>query len=352
MNNTLVIVTPGFPADENDSTCLPPVQQFVQHFKAKHPRLKIIILAVAYPFVNKSYQWHGCTVMPLLGNRYRKVLRPLLWQKIRSRLNSTRRSNRVIGLLSFWCGEWAMLGTKFGEKHRIPHYCWLQGQDSRAGNKYARYFLQKPNELIALSDASATEFFSNYGVRPAHTIPFGAKPIQPSHPTRHIDIIGVGSLIPLKQYHIFIQVVHQLTKTMPHIKAVLCGKGTAMNELRQLVKTLHLEQNIQFIGEKPHNEVFEWMQQSKILLHPSSFEGFSTVCTEALQCGCHVISFCRAMDREIEQWYIVNDEAAMVRQAISLLQNPAVVYTSVIPYTMDESANVIETLLHYNETST
>jgi glycosyltransferase involved in cell wall biosynthesis len=350
MDKTLVILTPGFPAGENDSTCLPPVQQFIKHLKEKFPQLTIIVLAIAYPFTNKSYTWHGCTVIPLRGNRYRKLLRPLLWQKIRNRLNNTRRSSNITGMLSFWCGEWAMLGTRFGEKYKIPHYCWLQGQDSRPGNKYARYFQNKQDELIALSDSLAKEFFKNYQTAPAQVIPFGTIPIKLSHTERHIDIIGVGSLIPLKQYHIFIQVIHQLKKIIPGIKAMLCGKGTEMNELQQMVKILKLEDNIEFTGEKQHHEVFELMQQSRILLHPSSFEGFSTVCAEALQCGCHVISFCRAMNRDIEQWHIVTGEAAMYQQALALLQNPATIYKTVTPFTMDESVGAITALLNYTET--
>ncbi len=352
MDNTLVILTPGFPASESDSTCLPPIQQFIRHFKEANPSLRIIIIAIAYPFTTSSYSWHGCTVYPLRGNRYRKILRPLLWQKIRNRLNAARQQHHVIGLLSFWCGEWAMIGTKFGEKFRIPHYCWLQGQDSRPGNKYARYFQHKPGELLALSDALAREFFTNYQTAPARVIPFGTVPIKLSPHKRHIDIIGVGWLIPLKQYHIFIQVIERLKKTLPAVKVVLCGKGPEMQELQQMVNTLQLEENIHFTGEMQHPQVLELMQQSRILLHPSSFEGFSTVCTEALQCGCHVISFCRAMDADIEQWHIVNDEAAMYQQAISLLGNTDEVYQSTVPYTMDESTAAINELLHYNETST
>jgi glycosyltransferase involved in cell wall biosynthesis len=352
MDKILVILTPGFPANENDSTCLPPVQQFTRHLKQRNPALQIIILAIAYPFTNKSYTWHGCTVIPLRGNRYRKILRPLLWQKIYNRLNSTRRSSNIIGLLSFWCGEWAMLATKFGEKYSIPHYCWLQGQDCRAGNKYARYFQHKQQELIALSDSLAAEFFKNYQAAPAQVIPFGTLPVKLSNTERHIDIIGVGSLIPLKQYPVFIQVIHQLKRLLPGIKAVLCGKGTEMPELQQMVKILKLQANIQFTGEMQHPEVFELMQQSRMLLHPSSFEGFSTVCAEALQCGCHVISFCRAMDEDIEQWHIVKDEAAMYQQALSILQNHGTVYKPIVPYTLDESVGAITTLFNCSETST
>jgi glycosyltransferase involved in cell wall biosynthesis len=349
MDKTLVILTPGFPADENDSTCLPPVQQFIQHFKEANPLLRIVIIAIAYPFGHKKYIWHNCAVIPLCGNRYRKLLRPLLWLKIRNNLHHIKRSSHIIGILSFWCGEWAMIGTRFGKKYGIPHYCWLQGQDSRAGNKYARYFINKQAELIALSDSLADEFYKNYQTMPARVVPFGIKPVYSTVTQRHIDVIGVGGLIPLKQYHVFIRVIHRLKKIIPGIQAVLCGKGTEMKALQQMVNRLELEKNIQFTGEKPHPEVLALLQQSKILLHPSSFEGFSTVCTEALLCGCHAISFCRAMHRHISHWHIVPDEEAMYTQVLGLLQNPNTVYEPVVPFVISESIGTIANLLHYSE---
>jgi glycosyltransferase involved in cell wall biosynthesis len=352
MGKTLVILTPGFAADENDSNCLPPVQQFVRSFTKANPALQVIILAVAYPFTKRPYQWHGCTVIPFNGNRYRKLLRPFLWEKIRKRLKYIAQSEKLTGLLSFWCGEWAMIGTQFAKKHNIPHYCWLQGQDCRPGNKYAPYLQGKPGELIALSDALAANFCKNYGTAPEHTIPFGAVPPAQNNAIKTIDIIGAGSLIPLKQYHIFVQVIHQLKNTMPGTRAILCGKGPQLDALRQLAKTLQLESNIEFTGELPHSEVLRLMQQSKILLHPSSYEGFSTVCTEALQSACHVISFCRAMDKDIDQWHIVNGEKEMCEKTLAILQNPGTAYKPVVPYSMQESITAIARLFGYSETST
>jgi glycosyltransferase involved in cell wall biosynthesis len=345
MDKTLVILTPGFAASEADSTCLPAIQQFVLAFKKAYPSLQIIIVAVAYPFSTKPYQWHQCAIVPLRGNRYRKILRPLLWQKIKNKLEKIRRTNHITAILSFWCGEWAMLGTKFGEKYGIRHYCWLQGQDARPGNKYAKHFEYKPQQLIALSQSLAAEFYKNYQARPAHIIPFGAASLPAASTAKTIDLIAVGSLIPLKQYHIFIQVVHQLKKIIPGIKAVLCGKGPQMNALMQMAKVLKVDNNIQFTGEMAHNEVIILMQQSRILLHPSSFEGFSTVCTEALQCSCHVISFCRAMDADIPHWHIAKNETAMYEQALALLQNTGTVYKQVIPYTQQDSIEALWKLI-------
>jgi len=98
-------------------------------------------------------------------------------------------------------------------------------------------------------------------------------------------------LIPLKQYHLFIEALSLLKVFFPDIKAVICGNGPEMERLQALASTLHLEKNLLFTGELPHNDVLALMQRSKVFLHPSNYEGFSTVLSEALYAGVHVVSF-------------------------------------------------------------
>jgi len=44
---TLVILSPGFPGNEADSTCMPPQQIFVKALRAICPGLEIIVLTLA-----------------------------------------------------------------------------------------------------------------------------------------------------------------------------------------------------------------------------------------------------------------------------------------------------------------
>ena len=46
----LVILTPGFPKDETDTTCIPFLQDFILELNDQYPSLKIDILAFDYPF--------------------------------------------------------------------------------------------------------------------------------------------------------------------------------------------------------------------------------------------------------------------------------------------------------------
>src|SRR6185295_12039608 len=196
---------------------------------------------------------------------------------------------KIAGLLSFWYNECAFIGKKFAAKYGINHYCWILGQDARKGNQYPKLLSPWANELVALSDFIQDEFERNHGIRPRFVIPpgidetlFGSIPKE-----KDIDLLGVGSLIPLKQYDIFIEVVAELKRQVPGMKALLVGKGPEKEKLQSLISKFKLESGVTMTGEFPYNEVLKLMQRAKVFLHPSSYEGFGCVCLEALGAGAH-----------------------------------------------------------------
>jgi glycosyltransferase involved in cell wall biosynthesis len=80
------------------------------------------------------------------------------------------------------------------------------------------------------------------------------------------------------------------------------------------------------------------MQQTKVFLHPSAYEGFSTVCLEALYAGVQVISFIQPMHQPIKNWHIVHTKEEMIEVAIKLLKEDETMYEPVLPFPIDENA--------------
>ena len=81
MLDTLVILSPGFPENEADTTCLPAQQVFIRALNKEYPGLKIIILAFNYPFTRTAYTWFGNTVIPFAGRNRGKMTRLLVWAR-------------------------------------------------------------------------------------------------------------------------------------------------------------------------------------------------------------------------------------------------------------------------------
>jgi glycosyltransferase involved in cell wall biosynthesis len=344
---TLIILTPGFAASKEDSTCLPMQQHFIRTLKEIYPWMKIIILSFQYPYHSNSYEWFDIKVIPFNGRNRGGLPGLLLREKIYAVLRNINRSNRVIGLLSFWYGECALVGKRFAEKNKIKHYCWILGQDARKENKHPHKIPTKAGELLALSDFLQDEFERNHNVRPFAVIPPGVDVKEVGITTRNIDVLGVGSLIPLKQYDSFIKLIAEIKREVPTLKAVLAGDGPEKNKIQNLIGRFGLQESVTLTGEIPHKEVLELMQRTKILLHPSSYEGFSGVCTEALSVGAHVISFCKPMHQDFEQWHIVRSEKEMRQKTTWILQNVNTLYNSVTVFTMEHTAKKMMELFGY-----
>jgi glycosyltransferase involved in cell wall biosynthesis len=339
----LVILSPGFPTNEKDSTCLPAQQAFIQSLNTLFPHTKIIILAFQYPFTGSQYTWHGNTVIPLDGRNRNKPYRWLVWFKARRQLEKIYKNEEVIGVLSFWLDECAMAGHRFSNRKKLPHFIWILGQDAKPGNPFVNKISPKSDSLIAMSDFLARIFYDNYGIRPGHVITNGIDPsrYQPNQKTRDIDIIGVGSLIPLKRYDLFIEIIKSLQLSLPGIKVLICGKGDEQENLEKLIQENRLDYMIQLTGEKTHDEILELMQRSKLMLHTSSYEGFSGACLEALYAGTHVISFFSPQDGWIRHWHIVNHSQAMTDTALALLHSDTLDHSPVLPYDMKDTATAV-----------
>lgn len=343
---TFVILTPGFPQDEGDSTCLPMQQTLVRALKRIYPFINIIILTFQYPYIKKRYKWHDTTVISFNGRNKGGISRLLLRQELYRTLREINKSKKISGLLSFWYGECAAVGNNFAEKYGLKHFCWILGQDARKENNYPAQLKLKPAKLIAISDFIGEHFETNHKVHPLHVIPPGIEPLEyiglPLK--KDIDLLGVGSLIPLKQYNLFIEVADELKKKFPNLKAMLVGKGPEQSSLADKIQTVGLEKNITLTGELSYREVLKLMQRTKIFLHPSSYEGFSGACLEALYGAAHVISFCKPMNQFIQQWHVTQSKNEMIEKVIEILDDPPVIYRSTTFSTMEDVAKKMMSL--------
>ena len=337
---TLVILSPGFPKDKADTTCLPALQTFVKALKEICPGLNIVVISFQYPFYAAEYDWHGVKVVSIGGKGRGRIFRLITWQRVWLQLKMLHRDYQLIGLLSFWVGECAFVGNRFAKKHGLMHYTWILGQDAKPRNKYFRWIKPKADELVAMSDFLVREVRHNYGVKPLHVIPVGVDTSMFKNVpvNRDIDILSAGSLIPLKRYQFFVEAVIHLKDIFPNINAVICGNGPEMELLKSLALDNGVSDNITFKGEVPHQEVINLMQRSKIFLHPSVYEGFGTVLSEALYSGAQLVSFTKPMDKDYRHHFVVKTQGEMNARLVSLLKSKNINYDPVLICSIEEIA--------------
>jgi len=351
--DALLLLSPSF-ALEGEESYFPSQERFILTLNRLYPSLNIVILSFHFPIIkDKSYLWHGNKVITFNGGLKGKWNSLKLWMSVWKRLSALKKKYNVVGMLSFFCSECAFVGHYFSKWNHVKHHIWVLGQDAKANNKQVKRIRPTEDELVTISDSLVREFEQNHGIKPKHVISIGVDVNVFKQPPLHrtIDIIGAGSLIPLKQYNLFVDAIGLIARQMPDIKAMICGNGPEEQQLKHQIASQHLERNIDLSGlKRNYEDVMALFQQSKILLHPSSTEGFGQVHIEALYAGAHVISFVKPLDRDIENWYIVNDVNEMAHKALEILQNPQTRYHSILPITMEQTVDKMMQLYHYPKT--
>lgn len=345
----LVLLSPAFAADEQDSR-LPSQELLVRHWNQLYPSIQVIVLTFHFPLRrDKEYAWYGNRVISLAGRHKGKADSLLRWTRAWKQLSQLRKQYRVIGIFSLFCSECAFIGHYFAQRHKLQHKIWVLGQDARKDNPQVRRIRPAPDELIVISDFLQREFERNHHIRPEYVIPIGTDDrLFPELPLlRDIDLLGAGSLIPLKQYDRFVTVAAKLAQVRPGLHAVLLGNGPELEALQQVAQRQVAP--VVWPGKQDHRHTLAYMQRCKVFLHPSSYEGLGMVCLEALRAGAHVISFCKPLDADIPHWHIVWDTEEMAATALRLLQEEDTAYTTVTVYRMEDTARRLMQLFGISE---
>lgn len=97
------------------------------------------------------------------------------------------------------------------------------------------------------------------------------------------DLCCVARITEQKNPGKFLNILNEIRKKLPNIKAVWVGDGNLIKEINKKCEQMNLANNIKFVGyqKNPYN----YMQQSKVFLLTSDWEGYGLVAFEALTLG-------------------------------------------------------------------
>lgn len=124
---------------------------------------------------------------------------------------------------------------------------------------------------------------------------FTYRELLPS-PGRAIKIASVCRLSSKKGLQYAIRAVAALVKKFPYIEYKIAGAGDLEAELKQLIISLRMQNNIQLIGRLSQEDVLKLLQESHIFVLPSMIssdgnaEGIPNALKEAMAVGLPVVS--------------------------------------------------------------
>lgn len=320
----IVLFTPGFPNDETDTASFPYLQTYYKHLAERFPNILISIITIHFPIVQKKYDWYGIPVYACGGNNRKIPIRLKYWWRTYQYLREIQHKYPIDYIHSFWLRECALLGDFFAKIVNAKHLVTLMGQDAKKkDNRYLRFFNLPKMNLVALSNFQARIFYESTGHQINTIIPWGLNKKnfnQALDKERPFDVIGIGNLGQLKNFHLFIKIIKNVKKLFPNIRACIIGEGPQRQMLEQQLKVWNLTENVVFKGYIPREKVIDLIYKSKILLHPSTYESHGYVFSEALYAGCYVISFAVGVAQASERWKVVQNEAEMTTDLLQLLQ--------------------------------
>jgi glycosyltransferase involved in cell wall biosynthesis len=104
------------------------------------------------------------------------------------------------------------------------------------------------------------------------------------------DIIFAGRLIKEKNVDVLIKAVFLLKKDIPEICCCVVGDGPERKSLEKLVHEFDVQKNVKFEGFQEYRALIGKIKASRVLVLPSSREGFGMVVIEAFACGVPVVT--------------------------------------------------------------
>ncbi len=286
----VLIITPGFPQNDNDAECIPPMQEFLRELIKSYPEITVSAVAIHYPYKKSRYNWDGIDVFACGGNSSRQPWRTLYWIRAIFYSLQINKKNKIDLVHSFWLNENAFVGNAVSKLLKVKHINTMMGQDAKAGNKFYKLINLKNIFKVALTEYQADFFREACKLEPDMIIPWGLKSFEAGNHLRSIDILGAGSLIPLKNFQLFIEIVVEVKKEFPGIKCAIIGDGEEKGVLRKKIFENNLTDTILMKGQLPRESVLSDMKRSKIFLHTSNYESFGFVIAEALAAGCYLVS--------------------------------------------------------------
>lgn len=343
-SHQLIVLTPGFPGSEEDSSCIPALQDLVLAWKQSYPDAVINIISFQYPHSSKKYLWHGIRVYAAGGGDRKGMYRLSTWMNVLFHIWRLKKREEVY-LISYFLTEAACIGRVYARISGIPQIAIAAGQDVFAANRYLLKLSQGNLPVVVFNEKMNEALIASAGRPATAVIPMGMHHVtsvsnDPS--IRPIDILAVGSLIPVKRTGLAIQLIARLRDTFSRLRVEIIGDGEERFPLKQMTEALQLTSQVSFTGQLPREAVHEKMKGAKILLHTSSSEGQSTVISEALQHGLYVVCFDVGRITDHRKIRVCQDELEMLHELSKILADPAPDFRAV------ELPDISDTVLAYS----
>jgi glycosyltransferase involved in cell wall biosynthesis len=319
-NKHIIFFCPAFPHNEDETDCIPAMQNFIKGFHQHHPEIRISVVSFYYPFIKSDYVWHDINVYAL-GKKGLNSLKIIKWGKVYTTFKRIYNPKEDTIIQSFWLHDCALVGQMISYSFNVKHYCMVMGQDASLKNKYRYILPSKKLVIFCPNELSNQKLMTVFGRKANYIIPRGIdegsfRNIPKSE--KNIDVLGVGNISELKNYSSFLRIIKHLKEKISVINVVIIGKGEEEEKMKTFILENNLDMTVSIVGHLKREDVLKTMSRSKILLHTSTFEDESYAITEALYAGMYAVGY-KKVHNERENLHLGKNEEDLTNICQSIL---------------------------------
>ena len=111
--------------------------------------------------------------------------------------------------------------------------------------------------------------------------------IKKKFENRDLTVGYIGRLERVKGINQFAKAVPIIVAKMSDIKIIIVGDGSLGKRLEPVLSNY---KNVKILGNVPHQKISDYLNEMRLLVLPSFFEGFGVVLFEAMACGTPVLA--------------------------------------------------------------
>lgn len=226
-------------------------------------------------------------------------------------------------------------------RHKYPFLITIQGfisewKEMKKQSPELRYRIKVEEEILQKfqffsGEQDSSTYISKYN--PNHVffkqyLPVNEALVEKTQETeKNFDCIFFGKLVKDKGIEDFIQIISELKRFIPAIRACIVGGGDDM-PYRTLAKQLHCYENLTFFGfVKTQKEVFEYVKASRVFLIPTYKERLASAIRESMFLKVPVVAYSTGgipyINEHDEYIYLVEtgNHKRMAQRTLALLQD-------------------------------
>lgn len=196
--------------------------------------------------------------------------------------------------------------------------------------KINQWVAEKADLVLALSNFQAADLLRNVKtLKKLEIIPRGINTskynFEPLRKNKELLLLSVSYMHPVKNTLFLVEVLKILKKQIP-CRLIHVGRDYYNGEVQKFAKQNNLQDDIQFLGYVPHDQLNDIYKNADYFIHAARFESEGIVFLEAMASGIPVVTtkvgICADLGEEYCKMVDSKEPMEMATAILQLIENP------------------------------